>query len=305
MPATSENHDEILKNFREQLFEEDTLHDGDSIGTDDETLLRFLRARKFDLVQSKKMFEECQEWRKTVEGVGMDELYRQMDWLDYPEREAVLECWPMFFHQTDKTGRPVSVQILGQLDLPKLYKKCTPERHRTSIIVAGEMAMREIFPAASRVAGRHIGASLVIVDLKGFGLSRFWQIRSLVGTWIKIMQDYHPETLGQVVVINAPSTFTFIWNAIKHLLAAETIEKVNILGADYKNELLKLVDEEKLPELVGGKCKCEGEGGCMFNNPGPWKEGRVGWGPNSKESLPEKVSAETSETPASVVSATA
>jgi len=43
---------------------------------------RFLRARKYDLVQAKKMFQDCQHWRKTVYGVGIDKLYDQMDPFD-------------------------------------------------------------------------------------------------------------------------------------------------------------------------------------------------------------------------------
>jgi hypothetical protein len=43
---------------------------------------RFLRARKFNLKDSKNMFMECQEWRRTVEGIGIDELYRTMDPFD-------------------------------------------------------------------------------------------------------------------------------------------------------------------------------------------------------------------------------
>lgn len=57
------------------------------------------------------MFQDCQTWRQTVEGVGIDELYQQIDpwdvrstyilpshtWLIYPqfpERRAVFDCWP-------------------------------------------------------------------------------------------------------------------------------------------------------------------------------------------------------------------
>ncbi|EEB90200.1 hypothetical protein MPER_11624, partial [Moniliophthora perniciosa FA553] len=69
----------IVDSFRKQLLEDDILHDGDTIGTDDETLKRFLRARKYDLVQAKEMFADAQQWRKTVEGVGIDELYKQID----------------------------------------------------------------------------------------------------------------------------------------------------------------------------------------------------------------------------------
>src|SRR4051794_17502138 len=43
---------------------------------------RFLRARKYDLAHAKKMFKDCQHWRKTVSGVGIDELYRRTDPFD-------------------------------------------------------------------------------------------------------------------------------------------------------------------------------------------------------------------------------
>lgn len=46
---------------------------------------RFLRARKFDLEQSKKMFRDCQHWRKTVSGIGIDELYKRLDPFDVSE----------------------------------------------------------------------------------------------------------------------------------------------------------------------------------------------------------------------------
>jgi len=95
-------HQETLKQFREELFAEGILHEGDTIGTNDGTLLRFLRARRFDLVQSKKMFKDCQQWRKTVEGVGIDELYRRIDPFDFPQREVIFDCWPMWYHKTDK-----------------------------------------------------------------------------------------------------------------------------------------------------------------------------------------------------------
>ncbi|KAG6878089.1 hypothetical protein C0993_012416 [Termitomyces sp. T159_Od127] len=100
MPGESEEHRQVLvKGFRQQVLSEGILHDGDSVGTDDETLLRFLRARKFDLLAAKKMLKDCQDWRRTVEGVGIDELYRRIDPFDYPEREAVFQCWPMWFHK--------------------------------------------------------------------------------------------------------------------------------------------------------------------------------------------------------------
>jgi hypothetical protein len=89
-------------------------------------------------------------------------------------------------------------------------------------------------------------------------------------------------SLGKLAVINAPSTFTIIWNVVKPWLSKETAEKVDILGSDYKDVLLDLVDPENLPSSLGGTCICAEVGGCQLSGAGPWQEGRVGWGPKSQ-----------------------
>ena len=77
------------------------------------------------------------------------------------------------------------------MDLAKLYKVCTPQRHWETILVNAECVSgfkmltpapqvdfyfslslqlpREVLPAAARAAGRSITNTLVIVDLRGFG----------------------------------------------------------------------------------------------------------------------------------------
>ncbi|KAJ7288353.1 CRAL-TRIO domain-containing protein [Mycena rebaudengoi] len=275
-------HEEVLEAFRKEVFNEGILHEGDTIGTDDETLLRFLRARKFDLVQSKAMLADAQKWRKTVNGTGIDKLYTEIDPFDYEEREEVFACWPLYFHKTDKKGRPVNVHTLGNVDFPKLYQTCSPERHWKTVLVNAECLSREVLPACSRLASRPISTVLVIVDLKGFSLSKFWQMKALARSSFQISQDYFPETMGSLAIVNAPSSFTFIWSMIKPWLAKETAEKVDIYGSNYKEVLLELVDVDSLPSTLGGNCKCEGEGGCHLSGVGPWLEGRVGWGPKAK-----------------------
>ncbi|KAJ3815357.1 CRAL-TRIO domain-containing protein [Lentinula lateritia] len=287
--SQSDLKSKVLSQFREELFSEGILHEGDTIGTDDGTLKqvvdsRFLRARKYNLSDAKKMFIDAQNWRQSVK---LDELYDKIDPFDYPEREAVFDCWPMWFH---KLGRPLNLQFLGGLDLQRLSKEgVTPERHWETIIVNAECLTREILPAAAKKYGKEIDSVLVIIDLKGFGLSKFWQMKHLAQKSFQISQDYYPETMGRLVILNAPSTFTIIWNAIRPWIAKETANKVDILGADYREQLLELVDEENLPWAVGGKCRCESEGGksegprCHTSATGPWLEGRVGWGPNAKQ----------------------
>jgi len=272
--APPKDEDTILKQFREQLTQEGLIHDGDSIGTDDRTLLRFLRARQFNLKAAKQMWKNCVEWRNTVEGVGIDELYRKIDPWDYPEREHVFNCWPLWFHKTDKKGRPLNVHFFGGINMPNLYKHISPERHWQTVLVNCESLTREVLPATSQALDKPVEGTFVIVDLKGFGLSQFWQMKNLARQSFQVSQDYFPETMAQLAIVNAPSSFTTIWSFIKPWLAKETVAKVDILGSDYQKVLLNLIDAENLPSSLGGKCTCEEHGGCEKSNAGPWSEGR-------------------------------
>ncbi|KAF5389265.1 hypothetical protein D9757_003535 [Collybiopsis confluens] len=232
------------------------------------------------------MFTDAQNWRKKV---GLDELYKNIDPFDYLEREAVFNCWPMWFHKTDKQGRPLNFHFLGGLDLERLNKEgVTPERHWETVLVNAECLTREILPAAARKYEKEIDSVFVIVDLKGFGLSKFWQMKNLAQRSFQISQDYYPETMGRLAILNAPSSFTLIWNVIRPWLAKETANKVDILGPDYREKLLESIDEENLPWAVGGKCRCETEDGhegprCHLSANGPWLDGRAGWGPNAQK----------------------
>ena len=80
--------------------------------------------------------------------------------------------------------------------------------------------------------------------------------------------------MGQLLIINAPSSFAFIWGIIKPWLAKETVEKVDILSSNYKEVLLEVIDAENLPVTLGGQCTCESEGGCDLSGAGPWMDAR-------------------------------
>lgn len=62
-----------LENFRKELQDRDVY---DEKRHDDATLLRFLRARKFNLEAAITMILNYEEWRKTYAKVGVDELLR-------------------------------------------------------------------------------------------------------------------------------------------------------------------------------------------------------------------------------------
>jgi CRAL/TRIO domain len=79
--------------------------------------------------------------------------------------------------------------------------------------------------------------------------------------------------MGQLIVINAPTSFTAICAVIRPWLSPRTLDKISILGANqYHAVLLDLVPRENLPASLGGTCTCDG--GCALSNAGPWTDDR-------------------------------
>jgi len=297
---------EILREFRSELEEEGHLKPNETLGTDDETLIRFLKARKFNLLASKRMITQCLQWRHQFEGIGIDGLYQQIDPFDFPNRDQVFQYWPIYFHGIDKLGRPVSIQKFGSLDLTKLYSVIDKESHFKVLVANCEALTREILPACTHrkhmislekspksnqrpeparpnplsqpTSSCQISNAFCIIDLKGFTLTQFWQIKNVARTCFSISQDYYPETMGYLAIINAPKSFSTIFKAIAPWLSKETISKINILGEDYQSTLLEHIDDVNLPSYLGGKCDCNNQFTCSKNDENfdrsPWLKDR-------------------------------
>ena len=59
-------------------------------------LLRFLKARKFDIDLATTMFVDSLEWRK---GYGTDDI---LDNFDFHEVDRFIQFYPQGYHKTDK-----------------------------------------------------------------------------------------------------------------------------------------------------------------------------------------------------------
>ncbi|KAG0324187.1 cytosolic factor, phosphatidylinositol/phosphatidylcholine transfer protein [Podila humilis] len=77
-------------------------------------------------------------------------------------------------------------------------------------------------------------------------------------------QKAYPESLGKLFIVNSPYVFVKVFSMIKKWLDPGVIEKIHILGKDYKNVLLEHIEPENLPEFLGGSCTCSHmPGGCV------------------------------------------
>jgi len=248
-----------LATFRKQLEE-----DGYTQRMDDPTLLRFLRARKFDVDKAYIMFTDCEKWRKEF---GVDEIVKTFK---FDENPLVTAYYPRYYHKTDKDGRPVYIEQLGKIDLTAMYKITTQERLLQNLVNEYEKFADPRLPACSRKAGKLIETSCTILDLNGVGLGSARSVYGFLQEASKISQDYYPERMGKFYLINAPWGFATVWAIVKRWLDPVTVSKISILGSSYQSALLEQIPAENLPAKFGGKCQCPG--GCELSDAGPWQD---------------------------------
>ncbi|KAG0040687.1 hypothetical protein BGZ82_011225 [Podila clonocystis] len=194
-------------------------------------ILKFIRARKWNLDDAMKMFLNALKWR-IVE--RLDELAELSDVeLDakYPKFIEQMKMGKGYLRGADPLDRPMSVintRLHHKADQP-------PETiHRFTLYTmeCGRMVLPE-------------GAETVIVifDLSSFGLDNMdW---GFVRLFVQCFESYYPETLGVCVVHKAPFVFWGLWKLIQPLLDPVVASK--FVFTRNNAELHKVIPRERLP----------------------------------------------------------
>ncbi|EEP78918.1 conserved hypothetical protein [Uncinocarpus reesii 1704] len=245
--------------------------EGKTASHDDATLLRYLRARKFEVKGALDQFQTTEEWRKVNQ---LDTLYEKFDVDSYEEARRV---YPQWTGRRDRRGIPVYVFVIKHLNSKNMAayssgaaSTATSSTHASSTVspkllrlfALYENMTRFVVPLSSSLPRPNpetpISSTTNIVDISGVGLKQFWNLKGHMQDASVLATAHYPETLDRIFIIGAPSFFPTVWGWIKRWFDPVTTSKIFILSAsEVKSTLTSFMDPSSFPKQYGGELEWE------------------------------------------------
>ncbi|KAL4896024.1 CRAL-TRIO domain-containing protein [Aspergillus ambiguus] len=266
----TEEQEKKLEEFK-KLCAENGYYNPESEGQkpshDDATMLRFLRARKFDIDGAWGQFKDTEDWRKEN---AIEELYENIEVESY---EAARRMYPQWTGRRDRRGIPVYVFEIKTLNSKNMAaynstmtdSAATAETHQSSkvpqrllrLFALYENLLNFVMPLCSRLSRPNpetpIVTSTNIVDVSGVGLKQFWNLKGHMQDASVLATAHYPETLDRIFIIGAPAFFPTVWGWIKRWFDPVTTSKIFILSAaEVKPTLTSFMDPSSIPKQYGG-----------------------------------------------------
>ena len=225
-------------------------------------ILRFCRARKFNYDKVIEMINKHLKWFAERK---VDELAL----VDMSKYSKLREIYVHGYYHTDKQGRPVYIERTKMMKISACFAEYTEDELIDYHIQSYERLINVVMPACSKAADKRIEKTLTIMDFSGVNAFKLFvgKTKAFVKLATDIAQDHYPEILGNMYIINTGYLFSGLWALVKPWIDPKTQKKIVIKSGSGKKELLELIDEDKLPEFLGGTCKDE-----LTNDPGVFKE---------------------------------
>lgn len=202
----------------------------------DVIVLKFLRARKWNVSAGVAMMAACMKWRIEF---GVEDIIAK--------GEEGLEDCEGFIHQmkigksfiqgTDKQGRPI---VYITVRLHKMSDTGIRALEKYIIFVMESVRIMLTPPIIEKTT--------IVIDMTGFGLANMdWKS---LGFIVKCLESYYPESLNVLLVHNAPWVFQGLWKVIAPML--DPVVRSKIQMTKTPEELKVHIDERHLTKSLGG-----------------------------------------------------
>ncbi|GIL57747.1 hypothetical protein Vafri_12894 [Volvox africanus] len=202
-------------------------------------LLKFLRARQFNVQAAVTMLVNCLKWRRDFDVAGLaSEMFP-------PQLAAAGQL-----SGRDRAGNPVTYNYYGsELDLGSVFGSpggvATFVRWRVKLMeqAVGLLDFEGGFEHVTQVHD-YSGASM-------FGMNS--QVKAASRQIIKLFQDNYPEMLSAKLFLNIPRVMEFVFGIFSAFCDAATRAKfVMASPARARSVLLQYIDPAQVPSRFGG-----------------------------------------------------
>lgn len=120
-----------------------------------------------------------------------------------------------------------------------------------------ERMVHVIFPVCSQQENKRVDKIFSIVDLKNANLTQLLNsnAKEFLKKYAHLSQNFYPEMLEKLIIINAPLVFPMAWSVVKYWVDKKTRKKIEVFSNDGRRELLKYIEADKLSVIFGGSCQ--------------------------------------------------
>ncbi|KAH8922726.1 CRAL/TRIO domain-containing protein [Atractiella rhizophila] len=203
----------------------------------DDQMLRFLRARKWQLTPAVAMLLACLKWR--IES-GVENLFEEgEEGLAKLGKGGLIHVreGKTFLHGTDRDGRVV-IYIHA-----RLHHGSDQDPKELEAFIMHHMETCRNFFASPRMK------TTLVFNMTGFGLGNMdWRIVLFL---VKCLESYFPESLNCILIHNAPWVFQGIWKILAPLL--DPVVRAKVQMTKNLDDLLVHIDKRHLLKELGGE----------------------------------------------------
>ncbi|CAN7985266.1 unnamed protein product, partial [Ixodes hexagonus] len=213
----------------------------------DSFLLRWLRAREFDVNKAENMLRKNQAWRSEN---SIDLILKTYEW-----PKVLKRYFPGGMCGHDRGGRPVWIMRVGNSDYKGMLKCVSKEEMLTACYYQLEQILDDMRNQTSKLT-KTVETITVVCDFDNFGLKQMCNIQVIefLRELVLKYEDNYPETLERCLFLNASSFFPFFWKLIRPLVTEKTAAKIEVFSQEgWKSALLKYVEASELPVHWGGE----------------------------------------------------
>ena len=135
---------------------------------------------------------------------------------------------------TDRDGRPFYYDCPGAAQIDKILEVISIETMEKYYMMEYEKLLHIRLPACEKAAGRVIDTSFSVLDMRGFSMSSLnSKTKNFVMVAISMGQNYYPEIMQEMYIINCPLLFRGAYAMFKPFINEKTRKKMHIRGEKF------------------------------------------------------------------------